>query len=450
MKLRVICIIAAAMLLVGCGDTAPISDTSEAAESTVSTIASTTKETPDTTSQTVSEAADTVQSGSTGGVSLDSVMLTDEQKQLKKIVSGAKNFCDFEELGVKITVSDDIGQRVKALHGIITDDVNCGVSIISCDGGCAYYRLAVIEQSEKIVIDEDGISHLVSKPVYSCYYFCLDCETDEFTQIYSPIEDYEIYMVSSEAMLLRKVIESSDTAGVADECVYKLVNRESGYATDIDADIYDYAYDDAVLLGNALYYCSGGLLYRCTVEADRSIVTPHLYQSDSDFSIYRGVYNVIIDDDSAVGRTISGNRYLISDPKDRLEDFVRETYYQGTAMTESNILGWRTMISITDRFDNETVLGYIQTQDKPYLGSDVALNSTKDGIILLQIPDSKPIVMLGAYNDFHDITAAYIPDEALQESRLTDVYCDFDTLYLVYNDDGGHLAELVTLSLADY
>lgn len=448
MKLRVICIIAAAMLLVGCGDTPQISDTSEAAESTVTTTASTAEKTPDTTSQTVSEATGTTQSSSAGGVSLDSVVLTDEQKQLKKIVSGAKNFCDFEELGVKLTVSTDIEQRIKALYGITTDDVNHGIYNVSCDGGCAYYRLTVLESSAKIVIDEDGISHLVSKPVYSCYYFCLDCETDELTQIYSPIEDYEIYMISSEAMLLRKVIESSDIMGVADECVYKLVNREGGYATDIDADIY--GYNDIVLLGNALYYCSGGSLYSCTVEADRSIVTPSLYQSDSDFSIYRGVHNIIIDDDSAVGRTISSNRYLISDPKKRLKDFVFETYYQGTAMTESNILGWRTMISITDRSDNETVLGYIQTQDKPYLGSDVALNATKDGIILLQIPDSKPIVMLGAYNDFGSITAAYMPDEAVMESSLSEVYCDFDTLYLVYDDVVGHLAALVTLSLADY
>lgn len=447
MKLRVICIIAAAMLLAGCGDTSRISDTSEAAESTVSTTASTAEKTPDTTSQTVSEATGAAESGSAGGVSLDSVMLTDEQKQLKKLVSGAKNFCDFEELGVKLTVSTDIDQRIKALHGI-TDDVNHGVHIISCDGGCAYCLLSVLEPREEIVIDEYGISHLLSKPVYFSYYFCFDCETDELTQIYSPIEDYEIYMVSGEAMLLRKVIESSDIMGVADQCVYKLVNRESGYAADIDADIY--GYDDIVLLGNALYYCSGGSLYSCTVEADRSIVTPLLYQSDSDFSVYRGVHNVIIYDDSAVGRTISGDRYLISDPKKRLKDFVFETYYQGAAMTEGNILGWRTRISITDRYDNETLLGYIQTQDKPYLGSDVTLNATKDGIILLQIPDSKPIVMLGAYNDFSGITAAYMPDEAVQQSRLTGVYCDFDTLYLAYYKDDAAPAMLVTLSLADY
>ena len=439
MKLRLVSIIATAMLLVGCCGAPESGDTSEKPEST--TTATTTAAT--TTTATTSATEPTVTEQSSGGLALDGVVLTEEQKELRKLVSGAKDYCDFEELGVKLTENSGFADKMRQMCGAAPDS-KC--SPIGCDEEFFYFE----------------VSFLTGDPVYDDfyneydrYYFELNCDSGDIAQIYHCSgEDGELraIAISKDAILLVPIeyyyyeyggdyYEQHDG-----EC--RLIHRNSGnekrlkYVT------------GSVLIGDTLYYerytpsdIENGIeesydLFTMQITEKNAIENKiEWYDLTTDYphSIERGVYNIVFRtyDGGSVYRAVTDGDYITHDAKGRVQDFVFDTYYHCSAVMESNLLGWRSRLSIFDRNGNEALLTIAQTGEHP----DIRLHATEDGIIFLELAGEQ-IVLVGEKNCFNDLKAAFLPNDVFSEHYT--VYYDNNRLYFYTDGDDKEL--LVTLS----
>lgn len=441
MKKRLFCIITAALLLAGCDDSVKVPETVETTEHT--TTATTTETTPSTTADTTPTETTTLpQDNNTGGVTLDSTVLTAEQKELRKLVSGAREFCDFEELGVAFTQSNDFVSRALTIaaqkEGFDTNysERDFGKTLGYDDGNYYFSLYTVYGDSQNDYFNnisgEVETIYGVPQNRYEYDYFCLDCNSGELTQIYPPQSSDTIRKISNEAMLIR----NND--------IYRLVHRESGCEKQLPENSINH-----VLIDNKVFYeLSSDELYLTFSIAWCEVTESHGYFNDASISpkafepfyITRGVHNIVYYEDSAVYCDLNGNHYLYGDPLGRVRDFVTNTYYRGSATMQSSLLGWRTRLSITDRNKKEYFIGDIQTEFKT-IGYGLMLYSTKDGLIFLKIPDTQPIILLGEENDFSNMKAAFLPEEMLPDHY--DIYCDNSTIYLIDQDDH---REICTLS----
>lgn len=419
---RLFCLIcAASLLLVGCEDTAVQSDTSEYSEPPV---------------QTTTTAATTVSSAVQGddlveyvGLPVDGgVSLTNEHSVLRDTFGGADEYCDFEELGIKLTVSDDFRDRalemVKSEDGF---DPNYNIlesnGTMGMDDGCCYFRAFAYYFTETESAG-DGMVGLYGEGAGESidYYFCYNCDTDELTWMY-PLEGYsDICAVSSDVMVLRG------------DGRYVAYDRANGKTVQLPEDAYNITLvEDKVFFEAMPIEESQNPFYRDVYWIDMSVgaaAIPNQTSLRTEYSygsMQRGVYNIVY----GAGNqwyALNGSEYLRYDPRGRVEDLVTETYYPCSVMREKNALGYRTRYSITDRNDREYVLGYTQTD----VSTNVFMNATQDGIIFLRI--NQEMLVLSAENgDFTNIKAAFLPREVLTETWY-DVYCDNERLYLQGTD----------------
>ncbi|MBE6889274.1 MAG: hypothetical protein E7485_04590 [Ruminococcaceae bacterium] len=434
MKLRLICIMTAAVLLVGCGDTSQSTESVNSQElSTEATTASTSAiaEAVISSEEHTTDIDGTEQIGQLSG----GVTLTDKHKELRKLVSGAEQFCDFDELGVNLTVNSDFIDRALAISAQAEDfDPNYDKrglgGIIGYDDGCFYFYILtnygyITEEGEfATMYPAEGKTTVEHR--YD--HFCLDCDSGELTQIF-PCEGYsKITNISSDVMV------------VSDGSSYAMVHRDSGYMEQLPDDI-----KYPILVNDKLFYptpADGHYdLFYSSIDENELYSTKIKYTSSPYFK--RGINNIVYnmyDYGDYVYFDILGNEYLTSEPAERMKDYIFDTYYQCTAMTEQNLLGWRTRLSITDQDGNESVIGYMQTKTKPDIDFEIKLHATKDGIILLRLSDEQSIVLLGKENDFSEMKAAFLPDITI--SYHYDIFCDDDRLYIFSNIDN----TLITLS----
>lgn len=448
MKKRLFCIIAAAMLLAGCGEK------DDAEPPTTTTAATTTAATTTTATTAATEPVVTEQSGS-GGLVLQGVVLTEEQKELKKLVSGAKDYCDFEELEVKLTENSGFADKMRQMCGAAPDSA---CSPIGCDEEFFYFEVSVLTGEP---VYDDFYNN------YDRYYFELNCDSGDIAQIYHcSAEDggFRAFAISKDAILLVpleyyywldlvELVEyyydyeyGGDYYEYDGEC--RLIHRNSGnekrlkYVT------------GSVLIGDTLYYerytpsdIENGIaesydLYTMQITEKNAIenkIVWHSLATDYPHSIERGVYNIVFRtyDGGSVYRAVTDGDYITHDDKGRVQDFVFDTYYHCSAVMESNLLGWRTRLSIFDRNGNETLLTIAQTEEYP----DSRLHATEDGIIFLELAGEQ-IVLVGEKNRFNDLKAAFLPNDVFPEHYT--VYYDNNRLYFYTDGDDKEL--LVTLS----
>ena len=119
-----------------------------------------------------------------------------------------------------------------------------------------------------------------------------------------------------------------------------------------------------------------------------------------------------------------------------MRGFVFDTYYHCSAVVESNLIGWRSRLGIFDHNGNECLITIAQTKEHP----NIKLNATESGIVFLELAGNK-IVLVGEKNDFGNMKAAFLPDDAVAE-RYT-VYYDNDRLCFYCDED----VTLATLSM---
>ena len=434
MKKRLLCVIAAAMLLVGCGDAPESGETSEH----TTTIASTSVISTEKTAAVSSEEPVTEQDG--GNLAPEGVVLTDEHKELRKLVSGAKEFCDFEELGIAVTKCEDFVQPALLMgaqaEGFDPDYKRRGFGrVLGYDDGKFYFSIETqYGETTFVTYEQDGYIVMMHPPEiltqaeYRYEYYCLDCDSGDLTQIYSPDEEYVIHEISNEAMLLKN--------GKA----YKLIHRQSGEVRELPE-----AVSDTLLINDMLFYIDESDGY---ARLYHFISSPGygVYEIQSEpLMLQRGVRNVVYLFSDYRFADMVGNEYLLNDPWGRIRDYVTDTYYHCTAMTESNLLGWRTRLSIMNYSYEETVIGYVQTTEQiTPLDVTVKIHATKDGIIFLKLPDTQPIILLGEQDDFSNMKAAFLPEGILPDYYT--VLCDYNRLYFYDNAIDGN--PVVTLSRA--
>lgn len=443
MKLRLVSIIAAAMLLAGCGEK------DDAEPQATTTAATTTAATTTATTTAATEPIVTEQS-SGGGLALDGVVLTEEQKELRKLVSGAKDYCDFEELGVKLTANGGFADKMRQMCGAAPDST---CSPIGCDEEFFYFEVSFLTGDS---VYDDFYNE------YDRYYFELNCDSGDIAQIYHCSgEDGELraIAISKDAILLvpieyyywLDVVEyyyeyGGDYYEYDGEC--RLIHRNSGNEKRLK-DV-----TSCVLIGDTLYYerytpsdIENGIeesydLYTMQITEKNAIenkIVWHSLVTDYPHSIERGVYNIVFRtyDGGSIYRAVTDGDYITHDDKGRVQDFVFDTYYHCSAVMESNLLGWRSRLSIFDRNENETLLTIAQTEEHP----NIRLHATEDGIIFLELAGEQ-IVLVGEKNYFNDLKAAFLPDDVFSEHYT--VYYDNNRLY--FYTDGDDKEQLVTLS----
>lgn len=428
MKKRLFCIIASAMLLVGCGDAPESSETPE--YTTASTTAATTT--------TTASPAESVTEPQEDGGAVGGVVLTDEHKELRKLVSGAKEFCDFEELGIAVTKCDDFVKPALIMgaqnENFDADYTSRGFGkVLGYDDGKFYFSIETqYGETTFMTYEQDGYIVMMHPPEiltqaeYRYEYYCLDCDSGELTQIYSPDEEYAIHEISNEAMLLKN--------GKA----YKLIYRESGEVRELPE-----AVSDTLLINDMLFFIDESDGYARLYHWMSSSGYGECAAQSEPLMLQRGVRNVVYLFSDYRYADMLDNEYLLDDPWGRVRDYVTDTYYHCTVMTESNLLGWRTRLSIRDYDCEETVIGYVQTAEKiTPLDVTVKIHATKDGVIFLKLPDTQPIILLAEQDDFSNMKAAFLPEDILPNYYT--VRCDHNRLYFYYNAIDGN--PVVTLS----
>ncbi len=427
MKKRIFCITMAATLLSGCGET----DNAEPQTTSASTTAATTSATATAAKTSATEPVATEQDG---GSALQGVVLTEEQKELRKLVSCAKAYCDFEELGVKLTENSGFADKMRQMCGASPESA-CHPR--GCDEEFFYFEIIVLN-------GEDHYDSYYNE--YNCYYFELNCDSGEIAQIYQCENNgYRAIEISKEAILLGTY---DYYYGLGEEC--KLIHRKSGNEAPLGLIM------DSVLIDDTLYYeqytpadfkngtVESYRLYTMQITESTAIKNEmvwHSLQTNYCHGLKRGVYNLVFRayDGGFVYRTITGADYICGDDKGRIRDYVFDTYYHCSAVMESNLLGWRSRLSIFDRNENETLLTIAQTKGQP----DISLHATEDGIIFLGLAGEQ-IVLVGEKNCFNDLKAAFLPNDVFPEHYT--VYYDNNRLYFYTYAYGDDKEQLVTLS----
>lgn len=417
MKRRAVFMISAALLLTGCIDRPESSAQSDiAAEQT-------------TASASAAASVSSVPSFRQGDASYPSEMtpapggvsITNEHAELKEAFGGAYGYCDFEELGAVVTSCSGLAETAREILSE-SGELNEGLDriefrqCIGVDRGC-YFFSVLADSSDR-----------------RWYYFELDCDSGAVERIYPPEDNDRIELASRDILLCRR--------GSA----YVLFNRHSGELLGLSDHIYS-----SVYIGDTLYYeeyiadleLSQTDFRICWVSVDgASPMISHssdIVSKGSPNGLSRGVYNVVYNLNNYAASTLGGREYLIHDPRGRIMDYVRETYYQGTAVTEQSVLGWNTRISITDRENTEHVLGYVLTQERPSLEYNVRFHAADSGLILLDFADIRPIALLADMQGRGGCTAAFLPEGLIPERYS--VFCDGERLY-IYDEAG----TVVTLS----
>lgn len=421
MKRRSVLLLTAALLLVGCED-AEQPQTAESTSAVVQTATTVTTSAVTTTSPQA-EPAETANRPVTGGVSL-----TNEHKVLRDFFAGADEYCDFEELGLKLTVSTDFFNRaIEMVQADGSFDPDCDKlgfgGIFGMDDGVCYFGVSAFYIDEELAKIDGMVG--TNGPVgdYVYYYFRYNCDTDELARLYPP-EGYDrITDVSTEIMVVR------DDAG------YAVVHRKSGKIKQLPENA-----ANIVVVRDMLFYNTydeeTALWSTYWITATDGGFTPKSEVWERDYhnrTILRGVYTALCYENGFY-IAINGKEYLAVDPLERVEDYVAETYYACSVMREKNALGYRARYSITDRKNTEYVLGYTQTNGIPY----TQLHATKDGVIYLWTAQEM-LVLSAEDGDFSKIKAAFLPREIFQDSWYN-VYCDNDRLYYF------SVGSLITLS----
>ena len=427
---RFLLILTAALLLTAC---------TEPAESTEQTVEQTAEQTSALTTTAVpiqTEPQQTEQSAPTGGVSL-----TNEHEELRKEFSGADEYCDYSELGLTITVNNGFIEKAFQLaeqsEGF--DDSYDRKRYSSClgiDGGNFYFAIMYTYD----IYSEEFEGWLVGYS-YKDYYFCYNCDTNELTQISAPSAYPTIVAINNKIMVLRN-----------DSYDYVAIYRDSGFIAELSRLSGNY-----VLIDDTVYYQfideeRGLVRVSWTVMSDNSssrstaavfdqpvytdtIIYPEYVEYNpfyAEYSVSRGVYNVVCPYSDYTARALNNSTYLIHDTRSRVRDYVFETYYAGTVAAEDNLLGTRLRFSIWDRNDTEYVLGYAQAGyryvNEPYSLHGLRMHSTKDGVIFIDKEDA--LLLLAAEPDnMGYVKAAYLPEDIFASENY-DVYCDFGRIYL--------------------
>ncbi len=428
-KKRLICIIASAILFAGCADTP---ESSESPEYTTNAT------TVPITATSVSSAEPVTEPQDGGEAALGGVVLTDEHKELRKLVSGAKEFCDFEELGIAVTKCEDF-VKPALIMGTQNEDFDADYTrrgfgkVLGYDDGNFYFSIETqYGETTFVTYEQDGYIVMMHPPEiltqaeYRYEYYCLDCDSGELSQIYSPDEDYAIHEISNEAMLLKN------------DDLYKVIYRESGEARELPEEV-----RDTLLINDMLFFTDESNGYARLYFWTASPGNGECMAQGELLMLQRGVRNVVYLISDYRLADMMGNEYLMNDPWGRVCDYVTDTYYHCTAMTERNVLGWRTRLSIMDYDYEETVIGYVQTAEQVApLDVAVKIHATKDGIIFLKLPDTQPIILLGEQDDFNNMKAAFLPEDILPDYYT--VLCDHNRLYFYDNAIDGN--PVVTLS----
>lgn len=474
MKLRLICIIAAAMLLVGCGGAPESGDTSEKPESTTAASTSATTQTstaPVTVSTTSQESPlyteQTSQGSPVGGVSLSS-----EHEELRSVFKSADGYCDFEDMGLQLMHCTDIEKKARTLLSKQDDfdqsyeESEMG-SFVAADDGCFYFSLTFAY--DVITVDE------YSYWEWTDHYFCCDCDTGEVTQVILPEGYTKLVGISGDVMVVgnddQNVIvhrESGFTQPLPDEACNIVVcdnvvffqhpspyERISDWVTtgwytvdesqaiEDSTDIYfQYPLPDEEMLD---WFTTGWYTVdeHHAVEGSTDVYDQHAIIFDDMEGLYyfehtlkRGVGRILGYSSYYDGvSTMTGTSFITYDPRRRVRDMVYDTYYAGTVMLEKNLLGYRSRFSIIDDNGEEYVLGTMQTDNDYTYSSD--FHATKDGVIYLNT-EYETFIMLcekkstGRIDCSKDIVVAFAPD---QLDRLFDnVFCDDEYLYF-FNPD---------------
>ena len=441
MKLRLVSIIATAMLLVGCGGAPESGDASEKPESTTAASATATMQTstaPVTALTTSQESPlyteQTSQGSPVGGVSLSS-----EHEELRSVFKGADGYCDFEDMGLQLTHCRDIEKKAQTLL-VQQEDFDDAYEKIrmggfaAADDGYFYFSLSVAYD----VITDDEYSYWD----WTEYYFCCDCDTGEVTQVLLP-EGYEkIVGISADVMVV----------GNGDQNV--IVHRKSGFTQPLPDKACNIVVCDNVVFfqypspddgRSGLWFTTGWYTVdehhavegSTDIYDQRAVIMSDFYYENPDGFYYvehtlrRGVNRILGYSSRYDGiTTMMGTSFLTNDPRRRVRDMVYDTYYAGTVMIEKNLLGYRSRFSIIDDNGEDHILGTMQMDNDYTYSSD--FHATKDGVIYLNT-EYETFIMLGEKKSTgridctKDIVAAFAPD---QLDRLFDnVFCDDEHLY---------------------
>ncbi len=442
MKKRLFCIIASAMLLVGCGEATESSETPE--YTTSSTTAATT-----TTAASTEEPVAEPQDGSTvGGVSL-----SNEHEQLRDTFRGADSYCSYEDMGLWLTHCSDIEENAWTMLE------KCGeldssfenrrfAKVLGADDGCFYFSLKATGDK---VQDEAFVT-------WRTFYLCCDCDTGEISQIFPPAGYDSIIGISKDI-----VVAGGDRG-------YAAVHRISGYTEELPETAVD-----IVVAGNTVFFQSAA--YESESSGARPLFTTRWYTFGDDYALksgtsmfdqyalfleypdggceyfldnylHRGVNNIVCYSEEYRSLcSLAGNSYLTADPRRRVRDMVYDTYYAGSLMMEKNLLGYRTRFSLIDDSGEDCLLGIMQTAHDAAYSAD--FNATKDGVIYLRAA-GETFVMLcelspsGYVDSEKDIAVAFAPEEL--SVGFSDILCDKERLYFFGGLNG---SDLLSLSRAE-
>ncbi len=431
MKRRLALILAAAMLLTGCGDDEPVSETSE--QTTEQTTVSTT-----VASIEYPEYPEFVEFYGND---------QDIAAELKAFFSGADEYCGFSGLNVRATYHSGFLERAMEMSAAnedfdpdfeSRDFGNC----IGIEDGSFYFSIhTTYRHPAEYTADapyvmhhyETGITYNQVTYTYRRDYFCFSCDTGVLEPI-TPPEGYDrIHAMGRDFMLC----EGDNGYAVADRktgSIYGLAceNVRQCFFSGDDLFLVESIVDEDIERLRWLYVDNDGLYDEIMAE-------------DVSISIERGVYNIVLSyhDYEWMYSLKSTYRFLDDEPSGRLRDYVSETYYPCSAMIVPNDLGYTTFLTLTDRNEKEHVLGSIFTEEKPQLiyGNGLDIHNTKNGLIYLGVDGFRPI-MLEWDEKTDKVSAAFMPKFYVPE--YSTVLCDGERLYFYAETDGDIEISMIT------
>lgn len=430
MKLRLICIIMAAVLLAGCGGAPESSDMSEKPEHTttaaVTTTTATTAASTTASQESPLNTEQTSQGSPVGGVSLSS-----EHEELRSVFKGADGYCDFEDMGLQFMHCTDIEKKALAVlaeqDGFDNAYEGCRLKTIAADDGCFYFTMMITYSPDYELYGGTWIK----------YYFCCDCDTGEVTQMILPEGYTELAGISGDVMV------------VGNDGQYIIVHRESGFVQPLPDKTCNVVVCDNVVFFQYPFLDEGESVWRFTTGW-YTVDENHAFEGSTDVYDQRAI---IFDDmegsyycerflrrgvDRILGyssryndiTTLTGTSFLTNDSRRRVRDMIYNTYYAGTVMLEKNLLGYRSRFSIIDDNGEDHVLGTMQTDNDHTYSSD--FYATKDGVIYLNTVHDT-FIMLGEEKSngridcTKDIVVAFAPDQL--DRSFDNVFCDDECLY---------------------